>query len=64
MIMIDDESLSFDKAKWPALRTVATLDWSEFDVSVKLDLPIDVWVEEPNAMRTDPRNTTHVFRSI
>jgi hypothetical protein len=42
------------KRRWPKLRTVATLDWSEFDVEVKLSLPLDVWVEEPNAMRADP----------
>ena len=49
------------KARWPALRTVATLDWNEFDVSMssKLDLPVDVWVQEPNAMRQDPANSSY-----
>jgi hypothetical protein len=47
------------KRRWPKLRTVATLDWSEFDVHVKLHLPVDVWVQEPNAMRRDPQNATY-----
>ena len=42
------------KQRWPALRTVATLDWSEYETHVKLELPLDVWVEEPNAMRRNP----------
>jgi SOS-response transcriptional repressor LexA len=40
------------KQRWPALRTVAALDWSEYEAHVRLSLPLDVWVQEPKAMRT------------
>ena len=30
------------KAKWPQIRTVATLDWETFPA----DLPLNVWVDE------------------
>ena len=42
------------KQRWPALRTVAALDWNEYNASVKLSLPVDVWVEEPEAMTVRP----------
>lgn len=44
------------KARWPTLRTVATLDWNSAAVTgtttnmtVNLSLPIDVWVQEAKA---------------
>ena len=33
---------------------MAVLDWDEFEVDVRLSLPLDVWVQEPNAMRQKP----------
>lgn len=47
------------KQRWPTLRTVAALDWSEYETHVKLQLPLDVWVEEPNAMRRNPATRSY-----
>ena len=37
-----DEIFGGIKAKWPQIRTVATLDWEVFPA----DLPLNVWVDE------------------
>ena len=40
--VLADEIFGGIKAKWPQIRTVATLDWEVFPA----DLPLNVWVDE------------------